>query len=98
MIALLLSLPEEGFLDWVRYTSLHVWPPEGSVLAEFLELATQEPRREYLRQVLSRKEAGGILLERLMLAPPADEKRFPEILEKPWPASGRLTIWSAGLN
>lgn len=82
VIALLLSLPEEGFLDWVRYTSLHVWPPEGSLLAEILELATREPRRDFLRQVLSRKEAGGILLERIMLAPPLDEKRFPETLEK----------------
>ncbi|MFX9765967.1 hypothetical protein ABTP06_20135, partial [Acinetobacter baumannii] len=28
------------------------------------------------------KEAGGILLERLMLVPSVDEPRFPEILEK----------------
>jgi len=82
VMALLLSLPEERFAEWVHHTALHVWPPEGSLLSEFLELASREPRRDYLRQVLSRKEAGGILLERLMLVPSVDEPRFPEILEK----------------
>ncbi|BDG16887.1 DNA primase [Thermus brockianus] len=82
VMALLLSLPEEGFLHWVLYVSDHVWPPEGSLLAEFLELARKEPRRDYLKGVLSRKEAGGLFLEKLMMVPPREEPRFPEILEK----------------
>ncbi|MEZ0348605.1 MAG: DNA primase [Thermus sp.] len=82
VMALLLSLPEERFLDWVLYVSDHVWPPAGSLLAEFLDLARREPRRDYLRQVLSRKEAGGLFLEKLMMAPPLEEPRFPEVMEK----------------
>ncbi|SDE61323.1 DNA primase [Thermus arciformis] len=82
VIALLLSLPQERLLEWVRYVADHVWPPEGSLLAEFLELAQKEPRKDYLRQVLSRKEAGGILFERLMLAPEVEEARLPEVVEK----------------
>lgn len=60
----------------------HVWPPEGSPLAEFLELARKEPRKDYLRQVLSRKEAGGILFERLMMTPEVEEARLPEVMNK----------------
>jgi DNA primase len=82
VMALLLSLPEESFLNWVLYAADHVWPPEGSLLAEFLELARKEPRKDYLRSVLSRKEAGGILLERLMLAPEVDPSRLPEVMDK----------------
>jgi DNA primase len=82
VMALLLSLPEEHFLNWVLYAADHVWPPEGSLLAEFLDLARKEPRKDYLRSVLSRKEAGGILLERLMLAPEVELPRLPEVMEK----------------
>ena len=82
VVALLLSLPEESFLKWVLYAADHVWPPEGSLLAEFLELARKEPRKDYLRSVLSRKEAGGILLERLMLAPEVELPRLSEVMEK----------------
>ena len=82
VVALLLSLPEENFLKWVLYAADHVWPPEGSLLAEFLELARKEPRKDYLRSVLSRKEAGGILLERLMLAPEVELPRLSEVMEK----------------
>ncbi|MCS6867416.1 MAG: DNA primase [Thermus sp.] len=82
VMALLLSLGDGAFLEWVRYVSDHVWPPEGSLLGEFLELARKEPRRDYLRQVLSRKEAGGIFLERLMMAPTVEEPRLPEVMEK----------------
>ncbi|WP_022798180.1 DNA primase [Thermus islandicus] len=82
VIALLLSLPEEHFREWVLYVADHVWPPEGSFLGEFLELARKEQRKEYLRSVLSRKEAGGILLERLILAPEVDPQRLPERMEK----------------
>ncbi|WP_369791724.1 hypothetical protein [Thermus sp. CCB_US3_UF1] len=82
MMALLLSLGDGAFLEWVRYVSDHVWPPEGSLLGEFLELARKEPRRDYLRQVLSRKEAGGIFLERLIMAPTVEEPRLPEVMEK----------------
>ncbi|MGC8966860.1 MAG: DNA primase [Thermus sp.] len=82
VIALLLSLPQERLSHWVLYVADHVWPPEGSLLAEFLELAKKEPRKDYLRQVLSRKEAGGILFERLMMAPEVEEARLPEVMEK----------------
>ncbi|WP_117238291.1 DNA primase [Thermus sediminis] len=82
VIALLLSLPQESFLEWTLYVADHTWPPEGSILAEFLELARKEPRKDYLRGVLSRKEAGGIFLERLMLAPEVEAPRLPEVVEK----------------
>ncbi|WP_018111230.1 DNA primase [Thermus igniterrae] len=83
VVALLLSLPEERFLEWVHHVADHTWPPEGSLLAEFLDLARRVgPRRDHLRQVLSRKEAGGIFLERLMMAPSVEESRFPEVVEK----------------
>jgi len=82
VIALLLSLPEERFQEWVLYVADHVWPPESSLLAEFLDLARREPRKDYLRGVLSRKEAGGILLERLMMAPEVEAPRLQEVVEK----------------
>ncbi|GGM96664.1 DNA primase [Thermus composti] len=82
VIALLLSLPPERFGEGVRRVADQVWPPEGSLLAEFLELAQKEPRRDYLRQVLSRKEAGGILLEKLLLVRSPEDPRFGERLEK----------------
>ncbi|WP_234553415.1 DNA primase [Thermus caliditerrae] len=82
VIALLLSVDEARFPEWILYVADHVWPPEGSVLAEFLDLARKEPRRDYLRQVFGRKEAGGILFERLMMAPSVEEPRLPEVMEK----------------
>ncbi|TBH21432.1 DNA primase [Thermus thermamylovorans] len=82
VIALLLTLDEARFVPWIAYVADHVWPPEGSLLAEFLDLARKEPRRDHLRQVLSRKKAGGILFERLMMAPSVEEPRLQEVLEK----------------
>ncbi|GAB5602003.1 DNA primase [Thermus sp. FJN-A] len=82
VIALLLSVDQARFPEWVAYVADHAWPPEGSFLAEFLELAQKEPRRDYLRQVLSRKEAGGIFLEKLMMVPTVEEPRLQEVLRK----------------
>lgn len=82
VIALLLSVDEARFAHWVLHVADHVWPPEGSLLAEFLDLARKDPRRDHVRQVLTRKEAGGILFERLMMAPMVEEPKLPEVLEK----------------
>ena len=80
-IALLLSAPEERFLELVDYVETQVWPPEGSFLGEFLALARKEPRRDHLRRTLSQREEGGRLFERLLLAPRGEDPRLQEKLD-----------------
>ncbi len=80
-IALLLSAPEDRFLDLVLHAKDQVWPKEGSLLGEFLDLAAREPRKAFLRHHLARKEAGGLLFERLLLAPVVEEPRLKEKLD-----------------
>lgn len=82
IIALALSVPEERFVETVRFIADRVWPPEGSLLGEFLENARKDPRRDHLRRVLSQKEAGGLLFERLLLAPTLEDPKRKEVLEK----------------
>jgi DNA primase len=81
-MALALSAPEEAFAETVRFIADRVWPPEGSLLGEFLESAQKDPRRDHLRRVLGKKEAGGLLFERLLLAPALEDPKRKEVLEK----------------
>ncbi|GAA6735225.1 DNA primase [Thermus oshimai] len=82
VMALALSAPEEAFAETVRFIADRVWPPEGSLLGEFLESAQKDPRRDHLRRVLGKKEAGGLLFERLLLAPALEDPKRKEVLEK----------------
>lgn len=90
-IALLLSAPEERFLELVDYVETQVWPPEGSFLGEFLALARKEPRRDHLRRTLSQREEGGRLFERLLLAPRGRIPGSRRSWTTPWPACGKPT-------
>ncbi|MGQ9753104.1 MAG: DNA primase [Thermaceae bacterium] len=81
VIALLLSVPEEDFPALVHLVAGEVWPPEESLLAEFLETAQREPRKDWLRIHFGRKPEGGILFERLILSPPISSQELGEKLK-----------------
>lgn len=73
VIALILSAEDAELPRLVHHVLGEVWPPPGSLLAEFLETAKREPRKDWLRLHFGKKPEGGALFERLLLAPPEEE-------------------------
>ncbi len=68
VIALLYAVPEEEFGDWVRYVEANTWPPEGSLLAEFVQVSRSNSKSRILRHFEQRGE-GARLMDILMKSP-----------------------------
>jgi len=69
VIALLYSVPEEEFLQWTQYVEDHTWPPEGSLLAEFMQAARSEQGKNRILKHFEQRGEGARLIDVLMKSP-----------------------------
>lgn len=69
IIALLFSVPEQDFLHWCQYVEDHTWPPEGSLLATFIQLAQSEQGKNRVLKAFEQRGEGARLFDVLMKAP-----------------------------
>jgi len=69
VIALLYSVPEEEFLQWALYVEDHTWPPEGSLLAEFMQAARSEQGKGRILRHFEQRGEGARLMDVLMKSP-----------------------------
>jgi len=74
VVALLYSVPEEEFLPWVLYIEDHTWPPEGSLLAEFVQVARSERSRNRILKHFEQRGEGARLIDVLMKSPSFDRQ------------------------
>ncbi|RDI95514.1 DNA primase [Meiothermus sp. QL-1] len=69
VIALLYGVPEEEFLDWVQYVEDHTWPPEGSLLAEFVRVCREQRGKGRILRYFEQRGEGARLMDVLMKSP-----------------------------
>ncbi len=74
VIALLYSVPEEEFLHWVLYVEDHTWPPEGSLLAEFMQAARSKQGKSRILKHFEQRGEGARLMDVLMKSPSFDQQ------------------------
>ncbi len=74
VIALLYSVPEEEFLQWALYVEDHTWPPEGSLLAEFMQAARSEQGKSRILKHFEQRGEGARLIDVLMKSPSFDRQ------------------------
>lgn len=74
VIALLYSVPEEEFLQWALYVEDHTWPPEGSLLAEFMQAARFEQGKSRILKHFEQRGEGARLMDVLMKIPSFDHQ------------------------
>lgn len=75
IIALLFSVAEEDFLGWCQYVEDHTWPPEGSLLADFMAAARSESGKSRVLKHFEQRGDGARLFDVLMKTPqiPTDQ-------------------------
>lgn len=76
IIALLFSVPEEGFLQWCQYVEDHTWPPEGSLLATFIQLAQTEQGKNRVLKAFEQRGEGARLFDVIMKAPQVESQQL----------------------
>ncbi|ADD28442.1 DNA primase [Meiothermus ruber] len=76
VIALLYSVPEEEFLQWALYVEDHTWPPEGSLLAEFMQAARSEQGKSRILRYFEQRGEGARLMDVLMKSPSFDQQNL----------------------
>lgn len=76
VIALLYSVPEEEFLQWALYVEDHTWPPEGSLLAEFMQAARSEQGKSRILRHFEQRGEGARLMDVLMKSPSFDHQNL----------------------
>ncbi|MDW8481360.1 MAG: DNA primase [Meiothermus sp.] len=69
VVALLYAVPEEEFEDWVRYVEANTWPPEGSLLAEFVQVSRSKHGRSRVLRHFEQRGEGARLMDILMKSP-----------------------------
>lgn len=69
VIALLYSVPEEEFVQWSLYVEDHTWPPEGSLLADFMQAARLEQGKNRILKHFEQRGEGARLIDVLMKSP-----------------------------
>lgn len=69
VIALLYSVPEEEFVQWSLYVEDHTWPPEGSLLADFMQAARSEQGKNRILKLFEQRGEGARLIDVLMKSP-----------------------------
>ncbi len=69
VIALLYSVPEEEFVQWALYVEDHTWPPEGSLLADFMLAARTEQGKSRILRLFEQRGEGARLIDALMKSP-----------------------------
>ncbi|WP_027881724.1 DNA primase [Meiothermus rufus] len=69
VIALLYAVPEEEFVQWALYVEDHTWPPEGSLLAEFMQLAHKAQGKSRILRQFEQRGEGARLIDALMKSP-----------------------------
>lgn len=69
VIALLYSVPEEEFVQWSLYVEDHTWPPEGSLLADFMQAARSEQGKNRILKHFEQRGEGARLIDVLMKSP-----------------------------
>jgi DNA primase len=69
VIALLYSVPEEEFVEWALYVEDHTWPPEGSLLADFMQAARSEQGKNRILKHFEQRGEGARLIDVLMKSP-----------------------------
>jgi len=69
VIALLYSVSEEEFVQWCLYVEDHTWPPEGSLLAEFMQAARSEQGKARVLKHFEQRGEGARLIDVLMKSP-----------------------------
>ncbi|GEM85291.1 DNA primase [Meiothermus hypogaeus NBRC 106114] len=72
VIALLYSVPEEEFVQWAMYVEDHTWPPEGSLLADFMQAARSEQGKNRILKHFEQRGEGARLIDVLMKSPSFD--------------------------
>ncbi|MCX7783710.1 MAG: DNA primase [Meiothermus sp.] len=72
VIALLYSVPEEEFVQWALYVEDHTWPPEGSLLADFMQAARSEQGKNRILKHFEQRGEGARLIDVLMKSPSFD--------------------------
>ncbi len=72
VIAILYSVPEEEFVQWALYVEDHTWPPEGSLLAEFMQAARSEHGKNRILKYFEQRGEGARLIDVLMKSPSFD--------------------------
>ncbi len=72
VIALLYSVPEEEFVQWALYVEDHTWPPEGSLLADFMQAARSEQGKNRVLKHFEQRGEGARLIDVLMKTPSFD--------------------------
>ncbi|MDX2005689.1 MAG: DNA primase [Meiothermus sp.] len=74
VIALLYATAEEDFVQWCLYVEDHTWPPEGSLLAEFMNAARSEQGKNRVLKHFEQRGEGARLMDVLMKSPAFDVK------------------------
>jgi len=69
VIALLYSAPDEEFVHWAQYVEDHTWPPEGSLLAEFMQVAKSGVGKARVIRHFQERGEGDRLFDALMKRP-----------------------------
>lgn len=69
VIALLYGVAEEEFVGWCRYVEDHTWPPEGTLLAEFMSAARSEHGKNRVLKHFEARGEGARLIDVLMKSP-----------------------------
>lgn len=69
VIALLYAVPEEEFVQWCLYVEDHTWPPDGSLLAEFMLAARSEQGKSRVLKHFEQRGEGARLIDVLMKSP-----------------------------
>lgn len=72
VVALLYSVPEEEFVQWAMYVEDHTWPPEGSLLADFMQAARSEQDKNRILKHFEQRGEGARLIDVLMKCPSFD--------------------------
>jgi DNA primase len=76
VIAHVLAAEEHEFLSWAQYVEDHTWPPEGSLLAEFMQAAKEERLKNRVIKRFEARGEGAKLIERLVMAPSIEPKEL----------------------
>lgn len=69
VIALLYGVAEEEFVGWCRHVEDHTWPPEGTLLAEFMSAARSEQGKSRVLKHFEARGEGARLIDVLMKSP-----------------------------
>jgi DNA primase len=69
VVALLYSAPEEMFVHWCQYVEDHTWPPDGSLLADFMQAARAEQGKSRVLKRFEQRGEGARLIDILMKSP-----------------------------